>query len=619
MAEAGFATVRRGFSTDEVRAFLMSVSGELRRLQERERQLEAELRAARAAMPGRAELDEDTVANLLGEETVRVLQTARESANLIKVRAEESAARTLREAHDEANRLRQDAEVDAARRRQDAQNEAEAEVALAKQQGREMVNEARAYRERVLADLDRRTKLARQHIDELAHGRERLLQVFERARLVAVDITSDLHALVSPDEDVNLAPTTGPVPIMVPGSPRPGSSAAANVADRAAPATTDASTPADADDDAPVDPTAALPIELRGADADPSDDTGDDDVAVAAEEISVDDIAAEEIAAEEIAAEDAPVVAAPRSETNVVALFPGRDVAAAAEPARHPVDDIFARLRSSAGRDDIDEPSDAVIVDDPVESVDTVDIVETAIDTVETIGDTAIEIDAVTPSPFTRRDEALVPVIVTAGRKLKRVLADEQNLVLDTLRRREPVSSLDALLPALDEHVAQYTEAIADELVTAAAAGAGELGGADTASLRRGLVKAGALDSARSIVRSDLVGPLRDRLERSVVDGGGDNEEIARRVRGVYREWKTQHIDDQLDDVFRFAFGGGIAVSAEPGTPMRWAIDPSEPACADCEDNSLAGPVPAGEAYPTGHTTAPAHPGCRCLTMPTRQ
>ena len=151
------------------------------------------------------------------------------------------------------------------------------------------------------------------------------------------------------------------------------------------------------------------------------------------------------------------------------------------------------------------------------------------------------------------------------------------------------------------------------------AAGATELGANDTPTLRRTLAKAGALDAARSVVRTDLVAPLRDRLERSVIEGGGDNDDITRRVRSVYREWKTQHIDDQLDDVFRFAFGGGIAVTVEPGTPMRWTIDPSEPACADCEDNSLAGPVAAGDAYPTGHTMAPAHPGCRCLTVPARQ
>ena len=216
VAEAGFSTTRRGFHQDEVRAFLTSVAAELGRLQERQRQLEAELHSARSVPPSSAELDEEIVAKLLGEETLRVLHTARESASEIKIRAEENAARILREANDEANRVRQEAEVEAARSRHDASSDAEAEVALAKQQGREMVNEARAYRERVLADLERRTTLARHQIEELVHGRDRLLQVFERARLVAVDVTSELQAIDGPDELVNLSPTTGPLPLMVP-------------------------------------------------------------------------------------------------------------------------------------------------------------------------------------------------------------------------------------------------------------------------------------------------------------------------------------------------------------------------------------------------------------------
>jgi hypothetical protein len=30
----------------------------------------------------------------------------------------------------------------------------------------------------------------------------------------------------------------------------------------------------------------------------------------------------------------------------------------------------------------------------------------------------------------------------------------------------------------------------------------------------------------------------------------------------------------------------------------------------------LAGPVPRGEAFPTGHPHPPAHAGCRCLLAP---
>src|SRR4029453_18031957 len=153
--------------------------------------------------------------------------------------------------------------------------------------------------------------------------------------------------------------------------------------------------------------------------------------------------------------------------------------------------------------------------------------------------------------------------------------------VLDTLRRKEPVISIDAVVPVLDAHVAMYVDSIADERGGAGGAGAAEFGAKDTKTLRRTLDKAGALDNTRALVRSDLVSPLRARLERAVVDGSGDNEETTKRVRAVYREWKTQHIDDLLDDVFRYAFGGGLAVTAEPGQSMVGTIDPSAPAGAD--------------------------------------
>jgi DivIVA domain-containing protein len=610
VAEAGFNTARRGYHPDEVRAFLVSVSTELRRLQERERQLEAELRNARVAPSGPAELDEATVAALLGEETVRVLQAARESASQIKIRAEDSAARVLRDAHDEANRLRQEAEVDAARRRADAQGEVAAEVAQAKQQGREMVNEARAYRERVLADLERRTKLARQHIEELAQGRERLLQVFERARLVAVDVASDLQSFVGPDEFVNFSPTTGPVPLLVPGAKLDASDDEFD--ELIAEPTVDATRAIDAvlaaelhGEDASADTTAepddgaaATDIDAGGA---ATDDAAIDDAAIddaATDDAATDEAEADDAPANDAAVSDAEPVTAAR-DTNVVALFRGG--APDTEPAKTDVDGLFARLRNEV-------PSESGVAD---AGVDDVAESEAAADESPTVEQA--------PTAFTRRDEAIVPLIVTAARKLKRVLADEQNGVLDTLRKREPVTSLDAIVPKVTAHAKTYLDAIADELGAAAAAGAAELGARDTATLRRSLAKAGALDGARAHVTGDLVGALRERLERSIADGGGDNDAVTRRARAVYREWKTQHIDDQLDDVFRHAFGGGLAVTASPGTPMIWTLDPGEPACADCEDNSLAGEVSAGESFPTGHTSAPAHPGCRCLTLPARQ
>ena len=282
---------------------------------------------------------------------------------------------------------------------------------------------------------------------------------------------------------------------------------------------------------------------------------------------------------------------------------------------------IFARLRSEVPPS---APEPAVQVATPAHDADIdadITVAEAEITGVaaERADDADHDVFEAQPTPFSRRDEAIVPLIVAGARRIKRALADEQNGVLDALRQQRPVTSLDELLPELDEHLTVYAEALQEELLAAAAAGAGELGINDTKTLRRKLSKTGAVESAHDLLRTDLLRPLRERLARAVSDGAGDNEDITKRVRSVYREWKTQHIDDQLDDIFRFAHGGGMAVSIEPGTTLSWTIDPGHPACPDCEDNSLAGSTAAGEPFPTGHTSAPAHPGCRCLTLPSGQ
>ena len=146
VSEATFNTGRRGFDQQEVRDFLRMVAAELARLQERERFLERELRDLQQRLPsasGEAIIDDETATRLIGEEATRILQTAREGANAIRAKGEEGAARLLREAADDAQRQREEADLEASRRRSDAAADAEAELAMAKQQGREMVEEAR--------------------------------------------------------------------------------------------------------------------------------------------------------------------------------------------------------------------------------------------------------------------------------------------------------------------------------------------------------------------------------------------------------------------------------------------------------------------------------------------
>ncbi|MGA1051215.1 MAG: DivIVA domain-containing protein [Ilumatobacteraceae bacterium] len=641
VAEAGFSVVRRGYQSDEVRAFLVAVAAELGRLQERERALESELRRERTLTRTSQELDEATVTELLGEETVRVLQTARESAALIRSRAEESAARILGDAHDEANRLRQETELETARRRNDAVADAEAEVALAKQQGREMVNEARAYRERVLADLERRTSIARQQIEDLLGGRDRLLQAFERARLVAIDVTSSLQSVELPDETVNLTPTTGPVPMMV----RVDRSTSERTAVAPIDQSPDADSPAEPDqaiDGGVVDEGADGPVATATVAVLPvsDDDAATDEVAtddLATEEVATDDVATDEVATVDVVTDDVvtddlatgdvttddaatdDVATGPDPLGNVVSLFRGREVpqvdhvapaptADESSSEEDPLDGLFARLRSEIP----DSDPASVAAGTLSAAVDDVSVDDVP-DPSRSDDDPA---DVVEGTPFERRDETLVPLIVAAARKMKRVLADEQNLVLDSLRQRTPHLTTDQLLPGPDDHLASYSSALDEELAAAMVAGAAEVGFEDDRALRARLAGAGAAESAIAVLRSALIAPLRDRIERAVFDGDGDNEAITQRVRSIYREWKTQHIDAEVDDVLRAAFCGGLATAVDPGTAMVWIVDPAAVACPECEDNSLSEPVPAGSTFPTGHVAPPTHPGCRCLVLP---
>ncbi|MCU1366909.1 MAG: hypothetical protein JWN39_2548, partial [Ilumatobacteraceae bacterium] len=207
------------------------------------------------------------------------------------------------------------------------------------------------------------------------------------------------------------------------------------------------------------------------------------------------------------------------------------------------VDDLFARLRAARAEDVVakiaEQPKagkSSDVVAQPATPVADQPIVE------EPVGSTTDV--TVERSP----DEIVVPIILSAARKLKRVLADEQNELLDTLRRKEPVRALDALLPWEADHTGRYAAVVEPDLLAAAVAGAdGGDNGANAAIIRP------ALDA----VTNDIVAPLRDRLIRCIDKADGDNVELGHQVRTLYREWKTHRIDEHVEDIVRLAYDRG--------------------------------------------------------------
>ncbi|MFM8382845.1 MAG: DivIVA domain-containing protein [Actinomycetota bacterium] len=624
VAGASFTPSRRGYDQDEVRDFLRMVSAELTRLQERVVFLERELAdRPHGGATFHPEITEDTVAELLGEETARIVQTAREAAHKIKVRSEESAAKLIREASEEAARLREEAELDCARRRQDATSDAEAEVLMAKQQGRDMVNEARAYRERVLADVARRREMAREQLEDLFHGRDRLVQAFERARTATEDVLRDVsESSDEPTEFINLAPTTGPVPVIVQAD-----EVERTEAIRPATSSAPSYVPYDQDEDRSADIVRpAAPIMAPREHVPPIADTARDAVDSALDDADLDDTAVDDADLDDdvVSELEAPPASPPTS--NVVPLFARTDPepapggsAVTGEPEDAPIitqksavasaDDIFARLRRS---------STDIVAKDAAMKVAKEHGAETPREVVARVAE-ATTPRAVTPvrtdtECFATRQEVLVPIILDMSRKIKRVLADEQNQILDTLRGKQPVKTLEALAGSKAEHGARFIKALDSLLNSAAMAGASTLSDRPKAELAQ-RIEGRRHDIDESVVAT-IVAPLRERLSRSISQASGSNAELASLVRSIYREWKNQFVDEHVDDLGLTAHGLGARAVLEESLTYCWMVDPDGPACSDAEDNSLAGAVAGGAEFPTGHTHAPAHPGCRCALIP---
>lgn len=721
IARRTFSVARRGYEQQEVRGFLHEVSSLLERLNRAEAELRERAERAEAKLGLAAEPDEAMLLEILGEETTRVLTSAREAAAEIRSKAESAAERVIAEATTEAAELRSravhDADAlmaetkaesesllesarneldrrraeaseeavrmlaDAEAKAEDMKQEAEAEVAArrqegeeavetARQQGREMVAEAQAVRERVLRDLVARRKKARQQVEKLNAGRERLLQAYDVVRRTVDEATGELHvSLVDAriaadaasrriedeaeptfeqlDEEVATAALVDlPIVEIDPDDDGPGpfsgevpavEAEIEPTAEPSAPAEQSEPDPATDRPDPQPEPESAPPADgpalverrprkgrrrkaFEGLPSAPLTvvQAGDpaEGVRILADTAGPPDAEVEV----EVEVEEAVQPVEPSEMTEGVEPAEAEeddptDEDAAPDPvgrreAPPKVDDVFARLRAEQGEDDVAEAGaadDAVDIgaaaaigaaDDTTEGPAALERPEPA----DEVG--AAEVPSADGGAFEARAEAVGPVEKDLSRRLKRVLADEQNEVLDLLRRAKP-KGVDDLLPAAAEHVARWAEAASEALGEAAAAGSGRSGA--PAPPCEGL--------AREMAES-LVAPLRERIDRSFSASDGNLDEVTDRVRALYREWKGKRLSEASDHFVRAAYAWGVFEGIDASGPVRWVLDPSAGACPDCDDNVLAGAIAKGEAFPTGSPCAPAHTGCHCLVLP---
>jgi DivIVA domain-containing protein len=579
IANRSFSKGVRGFSESEVRAFLKRVSDEMAAVRERENDLLATIDSLEEQLRQPRPLTEQELLDSLGEETARLLRSAREAGDEIRAKAEERAAVMRDEARvaaeqarasaDEAvaqqkeaadarvNEMLAAAETRAMQTRDTAATDAETMLEAARHQGREMLDEAKSARERVLTDLVRRRALLQSQIEELRGGRDRLLDAYRTVKRTFLEATEALAQVEARAASERANAAAEPIDI------------AAEVAAEieALDAGTDVGGGADAD------PDATQMIEL-----------------VEIEQIEIVEVEVEGVSEAGAETED--------------------------EGALADVDSLFARLR--AGHADDPAPEPGVVVTDvttevaieveaePAADAPDAPAAEAAAD--EEPAETEAEPEALVAVTATewraKRAREVDPLLAPLLKRTKRTAQNDQNALLDAVRRHKGRPTAAQVLPDTDAQIADWAEVLRDAVNQAY--GAGRIAvRAEPADVYDDLVKEAA---------AVVVEPLRTRLGNAIDDDEGDTGGLVERIGARYREWKNQSLERSLAEVLALAWARGV-YDAVPDGAVMWWVPFEEGRCSDCDDNALE-PTVKGKEFPTGQPFPPAHPGCRCLLAP---
>jgi DivIVA domain-containing protein len=578
----------RGYDPMEVQAYLLVLADELRTARDREFDLELRLseadRRAREAYaeverlrkpappppapPTLEDLDQVELARLLGDETARVLEAARTSAADIVTRADAEAASLLGQAEEQARARVEEAEEEAALVRAEAATEASARRREAEADVSELrvvaLDEIEAAREKAVADraaaqaaLEVEVQAQRAVTTELieaeraaaaadaeavrAEAEALHAESVEAARAVAIeardfrkqvltDLAARRHAALEQLSHLQAARDH-----LVDALAR----ARAGLDELAGGAETmldDARQVADAARDALVEGGPVTVDELEAFLAGRSEAT----------------TTLAELAAKVGAADDRPATrrrAKDDPEPEVVTSLFARiraDAVVEAVPAREePEPATEERLAELLAAAEAHNEAHEVAPEAPADGLDLLETVEP-----EVADDVAAQ-----------RQVALAGPERGLGRVLKRMLSEEQNELLDAVRRARELPSLDELLGDTDAHAVRYAGAARAELRDAAYAGAHLLG-----TPAKGTERPDVDDLAAELGVS-IVAPLREQLAACWAADG----DVVAAAREIYREWRTKLLPEITRQHVARAFNRGLeAASGADAAP--WLV-----------------------------------------------
>ena len=640
-----FAVQRRGFRPDDVTRYLAQLAQHITdqyaaidKLTEERDSTRAELEGLKARRD-LARLDVATVTSVLGEEAAEILRSASEAAEAIRARAEAYASEVTSRAESELAARRQELDARQARmaeeyrtrmeraeveieeqttsRMAEAEEVARAKLDKATEDAGEIITKAKAVRTEVYEEVRSRTAQAKSELGELEERRGRLAAVMQNAQAVIGQLSQEL-AHPSPVPSFDLAEHEQDSESFAPEAAGAGMTEVAasemegeQPAHRTlyyfsdlegepglAPETTAVGAPTDAGPEATEggEPAGLPTAQATGAATMPQAEES---------EVTPESVTAAPEAEEESSQ-------APDSAEDVIAT-----AAIAPEGAEEPdqrqasVQGIFARLLSDVGPSDqgasaATEPASETAEPAPSE---------------ELVPEPEPE-EVATPVYSIHEDYAKTFTGIQAqlARRVKRVLQDDQNELLDGLRTTK-VRDTEGLIGSVPVLAAKYAEVMGAFVATVAEASAGlysryaenVAGDANFLSIRVD-PPAELLESVTELAE-ELAGEVHGRLDRVLSRHESEDEvSLASNIGAAFRELKTEYVELLAKDLVSSLANCWLLYGTD-AKAIRWQRS-TEPGCSDCEDNELAGALQTGSEFPTGILFPPAHIGCGCLLVP---
>lgn len=226
---------------------------------------------------------------------------------------------------------------------------------------------------------------------------------------------------------------------------------------------------------------------------------------------------------------------------------------------------------------------------------------------------TRVGVVPATTEVLARRDRTLAGVPAAAARRLKLVLQEDQNDLLDRIRTSRGKGSFDQDVSPPDLQLSRFREALREFLGTAFVAGRRLAGGEGEGK---------SATAVGDLIAKQIVSPLRREVGR-VVEAGMQAEDTATSIAGragdVFRVWKGVRTELLGEGLAYSAFHHGMldAWREQRTAAKRWIASPDEGDCPKdiCASNAAAGAVSIDDPFPSGHLAPPAHGGCTCALV----